>query len=79
MKKEICDVIRNAIPIWNDKTDEEISRRCSLYDMAEILVCNPRKVLHNLHKDTEYVYSDEGLFELCQANGYEFNENGEAI
>lgn len=40
MKKEICDVIRNAIPFWNDKTDEEISRRCSLYDMAEILVCN---------------------------------------
>ena len=40
---------------------------------------NPRKVLHNLHKDTEYVYSDEGLFELCQSNGYEFNENGEAI
>tara|TARA_S200002703_G_C3737688_1_gene226807 strand:+ start:390 stop:824 length:435 start_codon:yes stop_codon:yes gene_type:complete len=40
---------------------------------------NPRKVLDNLHDDTEYVYSDEGLFELCQSNGYEFNENGEAI
>ena len=41
MKKEICNAIRRAIPnIWNNKTDEEISRRCSLYDRAEILVCN---------------------------------------
>ena len=38
---------------------------------------NPRKALDILHKDTEYVYSEEGLFELCQANGYEFKEDGE--
>lgn len=41
MKEEICNAIRRAIPnIWNDKTDEEISRRCSLYERAEILVYN---------------------------------------
>lgn len=40
---------------------------------------NPRSVLNNLHDVTECIYSDEGLFELCQSNGYEFNENGEAI
>jgi hypothetical protein len=32
-----------------------------------------------LHNDSEYVYSDEGLEELCIANGYEFNELGECI
>lgn len=40
---------------------------------------NPRDVLDRLHDDTEYIYSDEGLFELCRLNSYEFNENGEAI
>lgn len=40
---------------------------------------SPRDVLDNLHDETEYIYSDEGLFELCRANKYEFNENGEAI
>ena len=35
------------------------------------------KVLNSLHSDTEYQYSDEGLFELCVANEYEFKENGD--
>ena len=40
---------------------------------------NPSKVLDNLHDDTEYIYSDEGLFELCSWNGYEFKEGGEIL
>jgi hypothetical protein len=40
---------------------------------------NPRKVLDNLHDETEYAYSDEGLFELCQQEKYEFNKNGKKI
>lgn len=40
---------------------------------------SPSKVLDNLHDDTEYVYSDEGLFELCDWNGYEFKEDGEIL
>lgn len=36
----------------------------------------PEKVLDELHSDTEYKYSDEGLLELCEANEYEFDENG---
>lgn len=37
---------------------------------------NTQKVLNSLHEDTEYQYSDEGLEELCEANGYEFTEDG---
>ena len=38
---------------------------------------NSNKVLNSLHTDTEYKYSDEGLYELCQANQYEFTIDGE--
>lgn len=40
---------------------------------------NPNKVLDSLHSDTDYVYSDDGLFELCEANQYEFDEDGNCI
>lgn len=32
--------------------------------------------LEALHKEGEYIYSDEGLAELCEANQYYFTENG---
>lgn len=35
------------------------------------------RVLRALHRDTEYLYSDEGLTEFCEANEYEFTEKGE--
>ena len=38
---------------------------------------NLKEALDSLHMDTEYIYSDEGLTELCEANEYEFYENGE--
>jgi len=37
---------------------------------------NTKKSIDSLHKDTEYIYSNEGLTELCEANDYEFNEDG---
>ena len=40
---------------------------------------NPDQVLDDLHSETDYVYSDEGLYELCSANCYEFNEFGEFV
>mgnify|MGYP001202003148 FL=1 len=40
---------------------------------------NAYEVLRLLHKDTDYIYSDEGLRELCEANQYEFTEEGEKI
>lgn len=38
---------------------------------------NTSKVLESLHEDSEYTYSNEGLQELCEANEYEFTEDGE--
>lgn len=40
---------------------------------------NPEKVLESYHTDTKYIYSDEGLLEMCEANGYEFDEEGNCI
>ena len=40
---------------------------------------NISKVLDVLHDETEYIYSDEGLREMCEANDYEFTEDGEVI
>lgn len=37
---------------------------------------NPTQVLSTLHQDTEYCYSDEGLYELCDSMQYEFTEEG---
>ena len=34
------------------------------------------EILNAIHQETEYVYSDEGLREFCEANGYEFTEAG---
>lgn len=40
---------------------------------------NLDKVLDILHSSTEYVYSDKGLEEMCEANEYEFDEDGIVI
>ena len=37
---------------------------------------NIARVLDTLHQDTEYLYSDEGLLDMCEANDYEFTEEG---
>ena len=39
----------------------------------------PSKALRDVHIDSESVYSDEGLKELCEANQYEFTEQGDFI
>ena len=33
-------------------------------------------LLECLHSEGEYIYSDEGLKDMCEANEYEFTENG---
>jgi hypothetical protein len=37
------------------------------------------KVLKTLHSDSEYIYSDKGLKEMCEMNEYEFKITGELI
>mgnify|MGYP000973505224 CR=1 FL=1 len=34
------------------------------------------QVLKAIHAEGEYIYSDEGLEDLCEANGYYFTEDG---
>lgn len=53
---------------------------CWDYDVIKgIRDGNTQQILNYLHSDTDYVYSDEGLYELCEANQYEFTEEGEVI
>mgnify|MGYP003126522061 CR=1 FL=1 len=40
---------------------------------------NAHGVLRALHEDSEYIYSDEGLREFCEANEYEFTEECKPI
>jgi hypothetical protein len=37
------------------------------------------KVLDTLHESIEYLYSEESLTEMCEANDYEFYEGGERV
>jgi hypothetical protein len=37
------------------------------------------KVLKAVHADTEWVYSNEGLRDLCESNEYEFDESGQCV
>jgi hypothetical protein len=39
----------------------------------------PELVLENLHAETEFIYSDQGLLETCIANEYEFDEDGNFV
>lgn len=45
--------------------------------LASVLEDVEYNVLKTLHSEGDYIYSDEGLFEMCQANEYEFKGNGE--
>lgn len=36
-------------------------------------------ILDAIHQDSEYIYSDDGLFHFCEANGYEFTLEGKCI
>lgn len=52
--------------------DDDIIRSLKNYGNFEY-------ALDKLHFDSEYVYSDKGLTELCLFMDYEFNEEGELI
>ena len=39
----------------------------------------PSSALTDLHDDTEYAYSDEGLQEMCETMEWEFTEQGESV
>ena len=62
--EDILDAIRESTP----------------YDsLSDILGDVEYRVLKTLHNEGEYIYSNEGLKEMCEANEYEFLESGEAV
>ncbi len=51
----------------------------SFKDEEGNLICYPVGILDELHSDTEYRYSDEGLEEYADINEFEFTTKGELI
>ena len=78
---------RNEFINFRDYDEEELSKLeaqecpltgtwCDIDVIEGLREKNMSKLLKAIHEETEYVYSDEGLFELCECNEYEFNEEG---
>tara|TARA_R110002167_G_scaffold89907_2_gene242531 strand:- start:7986 stop:8417 length:432 start_codon:yes stop_codon:yes gene_type:complete len=71
--KNYCKKSLNEIP-----HNYSLTGVCWDMDLIEGLKSNnPEALLHAVHMDSEYIYSDEGLIDLCICNEYEFNEEGE--
>jgi hypothetical protein len=62
--EDILDAIREAKP-------ED--------SLSDILADIEYRVLKTLHDEGRYIYSEEGLREMCEANEYEFLESGEMV
>jgi hypothetical protein len=60
------------------KDDMPLTGVCYDYDVIDGLANDSLdiQVLSVIHKEGEYIYSDEGLEDMCRANGYEFLEDG---
>jgi hypothetical protein len=43
---------------------------------ADSLADLEHEALKEIHAETDYLYSEEGLYEMCEANGYYFLTNG---
>ena len=61
----------DSLPITGCWTDFRIIK--SLQDNE------PSTILNDLHDDAEYLYSDAGLEDMCEAMEWEFTEQGKAI
>ena len=67
-KKELKKLKAKELPLTGVCWDHEVikgAKKGKFYNL-----------LKTLHQDTEYHYSDEGLEQMCHANGYEFTEDG---
>lgn len=60
------------------KDEFPLTGTCYDFNVIEGLANNSLdiEVLNTIHKETDYIYSDEGLHEMCEANEYEFYESG---
>ena len=76
----IKDYDKELLHDLHDKRDDyPLTGVCYDYDVIEALHDDEleSRVLSTMHKEGDYIYSDEGLLEMCQANEYEFLLNGE--
>ncbi len=67
----LCRLSADDLPLTGVCWDYEVIYGLRTRDM--------RYLFNALHYDTEHIYSDEGLEELCEANGYEFDTKGNYI
>jgi hypothetical protein len=66
--------------LYKDRDNCPVTGVC--YDIT-ILECLKKndfsKLFKELNNEYEYAYSEEGLTEMCEANEYEFYENGKIV
>lgn len=64
--------------LYTKREDCPLTGVCYDHDVIEALYNGELEtaVLKTLHAEGEHLYSDEGLREICEANEYEFDENG---
>jgi len=70
-REALCRLSAEDLPLTGTWSDYDV--------IVGMRTEDPEKVLTALHADTEHQYSDEGLFEMCEANEYEFYENGKVV
>jgi hypothetical protein len=76
---KITDYCKETLKeLWLKRDIYPLTGVCYDHDVIEGLYHHnlSKKVLNIIHTEGEYIYSNEGLLNICQANGYEFNEDG---
>ena len=63
--------IKDDLPLTGVFWDSEVIAALAAFDFVD--------VLYSLHSETEYIYSDEGLLGLCEANEWEFYLDGSMV
>ena len=71
-KELLMELDANECPLTGVCWDADLIESMQKYGNADGLITS-------LHNDTEHLYSDEGLRELCEINEWEFDERGKAI
>lgn len=64
--------------LWHQRDECPLTGMCYDYEVIKGLYDEDLgfQVLKTLHKEGEFIYSDEGLEDLCNGNDYEFYEDG---
>jgi len=83
-KGVLLDLLDGECPFTGYYTDEVLLDKVREFraepadiTMRALLESCASDLLETLHKEGEYIYSDEGLKETLMAHEYEFKENGE--